>query len=432
MNLKKWGIVVAVYLVIFAVVVVVQEYVWRSFTIPTEQIVIANSKDKALKMAAKKNVNCYQGWQVPYNYRLGYDYEFQIIWQGNNKYRVSYIFNNAMHIKKVARTFAGTYFDNTLYVNQNFYVNHHGNRWFIGNKGESENLVNSRSVKNNHKIQKRAVIKSSKKEQTTKKINSNSNAAVKLPTTTTRTSAMQYFTENQKLYVTYDNKKNKVLVPNGYSQVFIMPNNSYDETLNAGSYIITPEFTAFVGYRKNSTGILYSIDKGKHWSYSKLKYNGFRGKAFISITNDRVYVTYATDESLGTDYYATFFSSNMKIWSEADFPKSLDQSNVTLVYWDNDNLVYYASKLGGFNFSDDGGENMRTVTLDFPSSIENMSGGNPFTVPSAMYTKQGRIYLIMSQSENGDYAQNNQLMEAVMVKSLDLGSFDYESQQAEK
>lgn len=127
-----------------------------------------------------------------------------------------------------------------------------------------------------------------------------------------------------------------------------------------------------------------------------------------------------------------FFSSNMKTWSEADFPKSLDQSNVTLVYWDNDNLVYYASKLGGFNFSDDGGENMRTVTLDFPSSIENMSGGNPFTVPSAMYTKQGRIYLIMSQSENGDYAQNNQLMEAVMVKSLDLGSFDYESQQAEK
>ncbi|MCP0886617.1 glycoside hydrolase [Ligilactobacillus sp. WILCCON 0076] len=414
MKIKKWGVAVILYLVVFAVVAAVQEYAWHNYTKPTKQHVIANSKVSALKKAAEKNIVSYQGWQVPYNYRLAYYSGFQISWRGGNKYRFTYIFDNQGNNKKLAPSLDRTYFDDSLAINQNFYVYHHKNHWLIQNKAKQKSLTNSNA------------------SDSSKSAKRNTNIAVKLPTNTTKTRAMKYFTENQKLYVTYDNKKDKVLVPNGYRQVFITPNNSYDETLNSGSYIITPEFTAFVAYRKKSTGILYSLDKGKHWTYSKLKYKGFRAKAFISKTDDRVYVTYATDEALGTDYYATLYTSDMQTWSNASFPKSLDQSNVTLVYWDNDNLVYYASKLGGFKFSDDGGENMRPVTLDFPDDIENIKGGNPFTVPSAMYTYKGKIYLIMQQGENGDYAKNNKLMEAVMEESLDLASFDYKKQQAAK
>ncbi|MDC7952063.1 WD40/YVTN/BNR-like repeat-containing protein [Liquorilactobacillus mali] len=432
MNLKKWGLAVMIYIAVFFVVAFFQEQRWNAFrNNPACQVVQANTKRKALHKIARKIATYYQGWQVPYDYRVGYEYDISMPWQGENRYKFNYIFNTAVNNRSIGQNFGGSMFDGSMYATKTFYLHHTGNHWWIQSNEKKEELVKSKSVKKNKKIAKKAVVKSIDASGK-RSLSSSNHSAVKLPATITHSKKMQYFTQNQTMFVTYDNQKTKIEVPNGYQQVFLTVNNTYNETLNPGSYIVTPEFTAFVAYRAKSTGLLYSLDEGKHWEFSQFKYEGFRGNAFISKTSDKVYVTYATDESLGTEYYLTVSSGDLKNWEEVKYQKKLDQSNVSLVYWGNDHLVYYASKLGGFNFSDDGGQHFHPVTLEFPDNINNITGGNPFTVPTYIYTNQGKMYLIMKQDQNGDYARNHHLMQAVLTQNLELSSFVYQRQQAEK
>ena len=64
-----------------------------------------------------------------------------------------------------------------------------------------------------------------------------------------------------ELFVTYDAGESFVEVPDGYEKVCGKPNGGYDERLEDGSYLISPDFTAFLGFDSEGTVLIYSEDQ---------------------------------------------------------------------------------------------------------------------------------------------------------------------------
>lgn len=233
-----------------------------------------------------------------------------------------------------------------------------------------------------------------------------------------------YMVQDQKLYVTYDGGESFSEVPNGYERVCGQANGSYQEWMPDNSHVITPQFTAFLGYEDSKAVLIYSEDQGETWKESEI-FSGYPANSFVSRTENACYVAFAVDRTGGSDYYAVMKSTDMKTWSRVQLDDTL-MSNFVLVYWVDDDRGYIAKRNQGGNFylTENGGETFENIAYPQPEEIVQELGFNPFDEVEKMYQEGDKIYMVVGQGDDGDYMRDGELVKA-LYESEDGKSFAF-------
>lgn len=234
---------------------------------------------------------------------------------------------------------------------------------------------------------------------------------------------MTYYIRDEVLYVTYDSGKHFVEVPGGYEGVCRTLNGTYDELLAYNSYVITPEFTAFIDYSGEEATLLYSMDAGETWKRSQIAGEGFRANTFLSKTETSCYATFAVDRALGSDFYVTYKSTDLEKWERITSPEQV-WSNLNCVLWINDLTGYYSRGGAAFFRTVDGGANFEDVQITVPQEITDALGFNPYDTIEKIYQEDGMIYVVVGQGDDGDYVKDGELMKA-LFKSTDGFTFEF-------
>ncbi len=222
-----------------------------------------------------------------------------------------------------------------------------------------------------------------------------------------------YYIREGVLYVTYDNGNTLIEVPNGYEQVCRMPNDSYNENLADNSYIISAEFTAFVGYQSDQIVLLYSVDQGNTWLESAITAEGYHANTFVSESKDRYYVTIAIDKALGNEYYVTYVSSDLNTWEILDID-SFYSTNLDCIYFSNENIGYISGNNLKYYIYD--GE-IEEMTLEEPIEVVERLGYNPYDTISSIYEENNILYMVVSQGDDADYMMDGHIMKALYMSS---------------
>ncbi len=218
---------------------------------------------------------------------------------------------------------------------------------------------------------------------------------------------MTYYIENGVLYVTYDSGNTLIEVPDGYEKVCGRGDGRYNELLNPNGYIVTEEFTGFVA----GNDLLYSLDQGQSWQTSHISDYPNLAESFLSRTDGGYYVTFAVDRSLGNDYYATFFSADLKNWESVN-SKEGGWSGLTCSFWTKSGTGYYAQGESLY-MTPDGGESWQQIEIPEAEEVTSRLGFNPYDTVEQMYEKDGLLYLVVGQGDDGDYVKDGNLMEAL-------------------
>lgn len=234
---------------------------------------------------------------------------------------------------------------------------------------------------------------------------------------------MTYYIRDGVLYVTYDAGRTFQEVEDGYEKVCQEVNGAYQELIPDNSYVITPEFTAFVGYSNEKTSLIYSTDKGETWLESEIYDGGFKANTFLAKTENRCYATFAVDRSLGSDYYATFWSDDMQTWNSVDLPETL-WSNLTGSFWSDDMTGYYAKYSNTFTVTKDGGVSFQEMQYPEPQEVIDEIGFNPYDTMEEMYVENGVVYMVVGQGDDADYVKDGELMKA-LYESQDGVNFTF-------
>lgn len=223
-----------------------------------------------------------------------------------------------------------------------------------------------------------------------------------------------YLVQDETLYVTYDYGEHLTEVPDGYQLVCSTPNDRYDEYLPGTSYLVTPELTAFVGYSDGSALLLYSTDAGASWQQSPIYTEGaFRANTFFSQTDSICYATFALDRTGGSDYYGTFRSSDLQHWERIELPNGFI-SNLSCCSWTDDNTGFYSSG-AQYYMTTDGGTSYQLYDLPQDEELIASLGFNPYDSLEQVYLAEGKIYFVLGQGEDGDYAKDGNLLKARFV-----------------
>ena len=233
---------------------------------------------------------------------------------------------------------------------------------------------------------------------------------------------MTYYIQDETLYVTYDGGETFQEVPDGYEKVCKETNDTYDELLDDNSYIVTEEFTGFIGYTDQGTELIYSEDQGGTWQESLITENGYKAASFLSRQNGVCYVTFATDRALGSDYYGSWWSEDLNTWTyitTGDMPLS----NLTCVYWASDGTGYYARGELLYRMA---GREGGLEELTWPEAVEvtESLGFNPFDSIDRFYEEDGVLYMVVGQGSDGDYVKDGKLSE-VLYQSADGVTFTF-------
>lgn len=229
---------------------------------------------------------------------------------------------------------------------------------------------------------------------------------------------MTYYIRDGVLYVTYDYGENFIEVPDGYEKVCSQSGGTYNELLPYNSYVITKEFTGFA----TGHSLLYSMDRGETWSESRIRQSGFAANPFLSVTDNGYYVSMAVDRSLGNDYYGTYYSGDLENWTSITLPDYFC-TNLTCSFWTRDGKGYYA-KGGEMMVTLDGGETFQDITIPEAEEITGEMGFDPFDTVEKMYEKDGILYVVMGQGDDGDYMKDGKLAEA-LYRSEDGVNFSF-------
>ena len=236
---------------------------------------------------------------------------------------------------------------------------------------------------------------------------------------------MTYVVRDEQLFVTYDSGAHLKEVPDGYEKICREMNDTYNELLEKGSYIIRPEFTAFVAYGEGGCSLVYSTDEGENWQESVVDGRGFKANTFLSKTADACYVTFACDRSLGSDYYATYVTRDYQTWENVRMPEGVPQTNLTMVYWAQDGNGYYAkSETPLYKVSADG-TFLGEIRYPEEQNIVNELGYHPFDSAEYMYEEDGVLYLVVGQGDDGDYSKDGKLQKALYKLAEDGSGFIY-------
>lgn len=234
---------------------------------------------------------------------------------------------------------------------------------------------------------------------------------------------MTYYIDDGVLYVTYDAGETFREVKDGYEKVCKEVNGTYQEFISDNSYVITPEFTAFVGYSNGKTSLIYSTDQGETWLEREIYDGGFKANTFLAKTENRCYATFAVDRSLGSDYYATFWSDDMQTWNSIDLPETF-WTNLTGSFWPDDMTGYYAKYSNTFNVTKDGGVSFQEMQYPEPQEVIDEIGFNPYDTMEEMYVENGVIYMVVGQGDDADYVKDGELMKA-LYESQDGVNFTF-------
>ena len=216
-----------------------------------------------------------------------------------------------------------------------------------------------------------------------------------------------YAIQDSNLYVTYDHGETFKEVPNGYEQVcWDAIHSETDEYLDDESYIITPEFTAFIGRNSLAVKLIYSLDQGETWQESNICSSNYKGKAYLSKTDHYCYLTMALDHLMGDDYYGTYRSADFETWESVSMNEAFDE-NISCVFWLSDEIGYFANANVLYRTTNHGGDYEAVTLPPATSTIEDI-GYDPFDLVVEMYQDHDVIYAIASQKE-GDYKKDGQL-----------------------
>lgn len=245
-----------------------------------------------------------------------------------------------------------------------------------------------------------------------------------------------YLVENEVLYVTYNNGASYVEVPDGYDLVCRRSGGSNQEVLTCNQYIINSELTAFLIYNEDHflAYLYYSKDEGQTWSRQEIG-SGYQANSFLSLTDTGVYATFAVDRAAGSDYYGTYFSSDLIHWSS--IPLSSSTRNFSCVFWTAADVGYYS---GGTVESVSGETSIcHYVTFDKGESyqvinytpvwsfVEQAGGVDPFDTLDEMYESDGVCYMVLGQGDDGDLTIDGEQIK-LRYRSTDGINFEFDAQ----
>lgn len=228
--------------------------------------------------------------------------------------------------------------------------------------------------------------------------------AEKLPDTTV---AYTYRIADRMLSVSYDFGHTWIAVPHAYDAVTHTNNGSNDTNLPRGSYVISPDFTGFIGFDDNQARLIFSTDSGASWSTTSIG-SGYPAPRFLSYADGHAIATFAQERAGGSDYYVSWrsdVSSHFSKWSQQplfrDFPPNLSLSS----WLSADNgFIGYPAEEPAIYATFDGGVSYQDVTLDIV-----LPG---YSTPEFFYRDED-IYAIIRQGSDGDDTVNGNMQEAV-------------------
>lgn len=216
-----------------------------------------------------------------------------------------------------------------------------------------------------------------------------------------------YLVQDETLYVTYDGGESYVEVPDGYALVCARSSGGNVERMTDNQYIVTPNLTAFLVYGDDENAYLYfSRDMGQTWQKNLIA-PGYQANSFLSLTEDGVYASFAVDRGLGSDYYATCFSSDLITWTAITQPGH--DRNYSCVYWPEPGVGYFSG--GTVEYTSGETKNVQYVTFDNGATyqtieytpvwsfVEDAGGIDSFDTLYEMYDEDGVRYMVLSQHE---------------------------------
>ena len=215
-----------------------------------------------------------------------------------------------------------------------------------------------------------------------------------------------YLVQDGTLFVTYDGGESYVEVPDGYARVCARESGGNVERMTDNQYIVTPELTAFLIYDDTGAYLYYSGDMAQSWQKRYIA-PGYQANSFLSLTADGVYVSFAVDRGLGSDYYATYFSADLTTWTPITQPDH--DRNYTCVYWPEPGVGYFSG--GTVEYVSGEEKVLQYVTFDNGATyqsiecppvwrfVDEAGGVNPFDTLYEMYDRDGARYMVLGEHE---------------------------------
>ena len=237
-----------------------------------------------------------------------------------------------------------------------------------------------------------------------------------------------YYIDDGVLYVTYDGGETFAEVPDGYERVCRETNGLYDENLEDGSYLVSPEFTAFLGFDSEGTVLIYSTDQGETWQESRITDLGYKAGTFLSRIGDGCATVFAMERSLGTDYYGIWMTDDMKTWRQISTGENM-MTNVSAAFWADAQTGYYASgqEQSVYYRTADQGRTWQEIALPQADAVIEKMGYNPFDRVEQFYLEDGVYYMVVGQGDDGDYTDQGKPIKA-LFRSEDGEQFTFEKE----
>ncbi|MGM9988406.1 MAG: WD40/YVTN/BNR-like repeat-containing protein [Bacillaceae bacterium] len=230
-----------------------------------------------------------------------------------------------------------------------------------------------------------------------------------------------YKIENKKCFVSYDAGESWVEVPVPIETLAkVGDGNSHYNQLQEGSYIITPEKTAFVygGTRETGLEIIYTENKGQSWQTTKVdsQMDSVRVKfcSFPTVKDGYIIATGGrTMSQEGQVIYAT--TDGGKTWSKAgDGPRTSLLKSGGFVDKNIGFMSYPKIQGAETNFyrTEDGGKTFSPVTLPIKEEWKEV-----FIEPQTPYKEIGKLFVLVGQGDQGDF-QGGRVMAKYYSKDM--------------
>ncbi|WP_188455802.1 WD40/YVTN/BNR-like repeat-containing protein [Virgibacillus oceani] len=219
----------------------------------------------------------------------------------------------------------------------------------------------------------------------------------------------RYKIVDSTLKVTYDNGTDWVKVPVSVDELFGGEYNGSEQYLIEGSYVISPERTAFVTGGNRNLRLLFSNDQGESWDDVvvtdqiqgvRMRLLGFSSEkdGYLIVSGGR------TMSSEGNFVYKT--NDGGKSWYFAGSVEE-EYSLVTGGGFINDKIGFIS--FGSVNIEDqpprpeiyrtgDGGDSWEEIEVPIPEEFKGI-----FTVAEAPVFNEDYGTMLVNQGENGDY-----------------------------
>ena len=227
----------------------------------------------------------------------------------------------------------------------------------------------------------------------------------------------RYQIDNGEVKVTYDNGENWRIVPVSLKELFAGDYSGSKEDLIEGSYIITPNRTAFVigeevenngDYPKVHYKVLQSTDEGETWKKSSVTDSPSVRLRSLGFTSERDgYLIITSDRTMGFEANAIYKTNNGgESWKQVG---SVEQTNRHVISGGFKNgmigFISFGAQLAESGLEHpllyrtaDGGKSWSELEIPIPIEYEGV-----FTVAQTPTFDGSQGTLLVNQGPNGDY-----------------------------